>query len=117
MQDRRNPRTEALLAAELFAGGRVRAVLIVDASIGGALIEPPEDLVLVPGELVLVRLYGLQATTAARVRWVRDGQVGIEFRHPLHPTTLDFALNDYAKTLDPSAEAADRSACSANRAA
>lgn len=114
MQDRRNPRAEALLAAELFAGGQMRAVLIVDASIGGALIEPPEDLVLAPGELVLVRLYGLQATSAAKVRWVHDGQAGLEFRHPLHPTTLDFALNDYAGSLK---HAADPAASSAYRAA
>ncbi len=114
MKDRRNPRAEALLAAELFAGGQMRAVLVVDASIGGALIEPPEDLALVPGELVLVRLYGLQATAAASVRWVRDGQAGIEFRHPLHQTTLDFALNDYAGSLK---HPADPVASSANRAA
>jgi hypothetical protein len=114
VQDRLNPRAEALLAAELFAGGQVRAVLIVDVSIGGALIEPPEDLVLAPGELVLVRLYGLQATSAAKVRWVRDGQVGIEFRHPLHPTTLDFTLNDYLGSLK---HEADPVVPSANRAA
>lgn len=114
MQDRRNPRAEALLAAELFAGGQVRAVLVVDASIGGAMIELPEDVVLVPGELVLVRLYGIQATTAARVRWVREGQAGIEFRHPLHPTTLDFALNEYAESFE---HAADPLAPPANRAA
>lgn len=103
MQDRRNPRTEALLAAEVFAAGRMRAVLLVDVSAGGAMIEPPNDLELAAGDIVAVRLYGLPASAAATVRWVRDGQVGIEFRHELHASLLDFLLTDYARSLEAAA--------------
>ena len=95
MERRRQHRDEANVEIELFARGKLRAGLIADVSLGGVLVQVPEMLVLESGETVLVRLYGL-ASAVAQVRWCEDGWMGLEFRMPLHPSVIDFALREYA---------------------
>ena len=94
MERRSQVRNEALVAAELFAFGKLHAILIVDITTEGVSIEVPDFVSLEFGDTVLIRLVGL-ASAVAHVRWCRNGQAGLIFRHPLHPSVLDFTLHDY----------------------
>lgn len=106
MSQRKAVREEALVPVELYARGKIRAALLVDLSIGGAMLEVPGDLELADGEAVLVRLIGL-ASAMAHVRWSTAGSIGVEFRHELDPSVVDFTVHNYVKTDLPPPTASD----------
>lgn len=91
---RNETRVEATVPVELFVRGKLRDVLLKDISINGASLEIPLDLQLAPGELVLIRPYGF-ASAAGKVRWSSGNEIGIQFLHALHPTVVEFAVNEY----------------------
>ena len=79
--ERAEPRTTAeSQTAVLSLRGRKHVVRLLNVSSSGAMLVFP----LVPhiGEEVSVQLMG-RAPLGARVRWVRDGKIGINFLAPL----------------------------------
>lgn len=62
-------------------------LLVLDLSIGGAMVEAQGWSAQV-GDRVLVTLPGLSAQPAELV-WMEDGRAGIAFEQPLHETVFD----------------------------
>ena len=95
MERRRQHRDEANVEIELFARGKLHAAVVADVSLGGVLVQAPGVPDLQHGETVLVRLYGL-ASAVARVCWCEGGWMGLQFRRELHPSVIDYALEENA---------------------
>lgn len=82
-QQRRWPRKPLLEDCQLAIGDHLSGICIVDISAGGAgLAHVPQLEVGQPVAVVLKT----GRTLSGRVAWTNEGQAGIEFSKPLHPT-------------------------------
>lgn len=99
MERRSQPRDELFAPAEIFVRGKLRAVMLVDLSVNGILVQRPDGLELAEGETVAIRLYGMPTSALAHIRWSDGEYVGLEFRKQLHPSVVDFMLNDYNNSV------------------
>lgn len=98
MRVRSEARQEAGIPVEVFVRGKMRAALLVDVSLGGAMLQVPPDMIVDNGEALLVRTEGL-TSTVAHIRWFDGSHIGLEFRRPLHPSVLEFTLRQSVEGL------------------
>lgn len=83
-QNRRQRRSQVLLAASLELWGSLLPVRMRNLSADGALVEG--DKLPVEGASVVFRRQDLSVT--AKVVWVRENRAGLSFNEPLSPETV-----------------------------
>lgn len=66
---------------------KVSGITLLDLSVSGCRVRTIGS-PLATGQLLIVRPEGIEGLEGI-VRWVEDGEAGIEFNRPLHPSVLD----------------------------
>ncbi|MDF8335014.1 PilZ domain-containing protein [Novosphingobium cyanobacteriorum] len=70
---------------------KIHGVSLVDLSVSGCRVKVLGSSI-AAGQLLIVRPEGIEGLEGV-VRWVEDGEAGIEFNRPLHPSVLDHLVS------------------------
>ena len=94
----RDPRKPITAMAVCKSSTAKQRVVVSDLSIKGCRIESPR-IPLAPNHDLILEFDGLEKQFAT-VRWVREGNAGIEFDYPLHPAVVDHLCETNPHTVD-----------------